>query len=205
MANLAKAKNLYDWDDYRSWTDNERYEIINGELFNMSPAPTPRHQIIQQKLSQIFGEYFDGKPCQVLPSPIDVKLSNYDIVQPDIVIVCKPEQITRTHIEGAPALVVEILSKSTALYDRIRKLQLYAKSGIKEVWLVTPYPHLVEVLLLDGASYRIVGAYTRTDKLKSPTFPDMKIALDRVFNFPLEPGEDIVMIKEPSMPYSKKG
>ena len=131
-------------------------------------------------------------------------LSHRDIVQPDRVVVCQREQITRTHIEGAPTLVVEILSESTALYDRTRKLRLYARSGVKEVWLVTPYPWLVEVLLLDGASYRIVETYTRTDQLESPTFPDLRIALDKVFDFPLEPGEEIGMVKEGRPPYAAK-
>ena len=204
MSGSATARNLYDWNDYRSWPEDKRWEIIDGEVFGMTPAPAPRHQRVQKKLCGLLDEYLEGKPCEVLPAPIDVKLSNRDIVQPDLVVVCQREQITRTHIEGAPTLVVEILSESTALYDRTRKLRLYARSGVKEVWLVTPYPWLVEVLLLDGASYRIVETYTRTDQLESPTFPDLRIALDKVFDFPLEPGEEIGMVKEGRPPYAVK-
>ena len=204
MSGSATARNLYDWDDYRSWPDDQRWEVIAGEAFAMTPAPMPRHQLILSKLNRLWDEYLDNKPCMVLPSPIDVKLSDEDVVQPDLVVVCEREKITRTHVEGVPTLVVEILSESTALYDRTRKLRLYARSGVKEVWLVTPYPWLVEVLLLDGASYRIAGTYTRADQLESPTFPDLRIALEKVFDFPLEPGEEIGMVKEGHPPYAAK-
>ena len=204
MNNSATAGNLYDWEDYRSWPEGERWEIIGGEVFGMTPAPAPRHQRIQKKLCRLLDEYLEGKPCEVLPAPIDVKLSMHDIVQPDLVVVCKREQITRTHIEGAPSLVVEILSDSTALHDRTRKLRLYARSGVKEVWLVTPYPWLIEVLRLDGASYRVAGTYTKTDKLASPTFPDMVMDLGKVFDFPLEPGEEVRMVREGHPPYAER-
>jgi Uma2 family endonuclease len=110
----------------------------------------------------------------------------------------------RTHVEGAPALAIEILSESTALYDRTRKLRLYERSGVGEIWLVTPYPWLVEVLRLDGESYRLAGTYTKTDRLTSPTFPDLVVDLARVFDFPLEPGEEIQMVREGHPPYADK-
>ena len=97
-------------------------------------------------------------------APTDVKLSEEDIVQPDLIVVCDANRIKPTHIEGPPTLVIEVLSPSTQAYDRVRKLRLFAASGVQEVWLVTPHPSLVEVLTLDGASYRIAGGYTRDEK-----------------------------------------
>ncbi len=122
-------------------------------------------------------------------------------MQPDIVVVCDQDRIKPTHIEGAPTLVVEILSPSTELHDRMRKLPLYAKSGIGEVWLVTPYPWLVEIFQLDGARYLFHGAYSKNDKLRSPTFPKLKVNLSKVFDLPLEPGEEVMMVKESRPPY----
>jgi Uma2 family endonuclease len=192
----AARKLTYTWNDYRHWDDDRRWELIDGEAYAMSPAPSPRHQGILNRLARFWDEYLDNKPCRVLPAPVDVRLTDEDVVQPDLVVVCESDKITRTHIEGAPTLVVEILSDSTALYDRNRKLRLYARSGIKEVWLVTPYPWLVEVFLLDGASYRLAGTYTKTDRLQSPTFPDLCMDLEKIFDFPIEPGEEIQMVKE---------
>ena len=204
MSGSAAARKLYDWNDYRTWPDDRRWEIVGGEAFAMSPAPQPRHQMILSRLNRLWDEYLDGRPCRVMPAPIDVRLSDKNIVQPDLIVVCRPDQIKRTHIEGAPTLVIEILSESTALYDRTLKRRLYARSGVKEVWLVTPYPWLVEVLLLDGESYRIAGAYTKTDTLTSPTFPDLALDLSAIFDFPLDPGEEIEMVHEGRPPYAEK-
>ena len=204
MSGTATARRLYDWDDYRSWPDEKRWEIIGGEVFDMTPAPTPRHQTVTGEIFAHLHAHFAGKPCRPFMAPVDVRLSEKDVVQPDLVVVCDREQIKRTHIEGAPTLAVEILSESTALYDRTLKLRLYARSGVKEVWLVTPYPWLVEVLLLDGASYRVAGNYTKTDTLASPTFPDLAMKLGKVFDFPLEPGEEIQMVREGHPPYAER-
>jgi Uma2 family endonuclease len=169
----------------------------------MSPAPTTRHQRIQLELMMQVGAFFRGKKCQVFPAPTDVKLSEFDVVQPDIAVVCDKGQITPTHIEGAPTLIVEILSPSTAAYDRIRKLPLYAASGVKEVWLITPYPWLAEVFVLDGGSYRLDRAYGKDGIVQSRVFRSLRIRLAAVFNYPIDPGERVVMVKEGRPPYGK--
>jgi Uma2 family endonuclease len=204
MSRAATARRLYDWEDYRSWPDDQRWEVIDGEAFAMSPAPHPRHQLIAGEIFAGLHACLTGSSCRAIMAPVDVRLSVRDVVQPDVVVVCRPEQITRTHIEGAPALVVEVLSASTALFDRTRKLRLYARSGVGEVWLVTPYPWLVEVLQLDGATYRVAGTYTKTDTLASPTFPGLAMDLGKVFDFPLEPGEEVPMVREGHPPYATR-
>ena len=200
MGNTATALRRYTWDDYRSWPDNQRWEIIGGEAYAMSPSPTARHQMIQIRLAAALDTFFRGRPCRVIASPMDVKLSDTDIVQPDVLVVCSPGQIRRTHIEGAPSLVVEILSESSALHDRTTKMRLYARSGVPEVWLVTPYPSMIEVYRLDGEGYRLAGTYTRDDTLKSPGFPKLKLNLEDVFDFPLEPDEKAAMAVRESPP-----
>lgn len=192
----------YTWADYLQWPDAGRWEIIAGEAHAMTPAPTPRHQGIVREFTRQMGNHFSGCPCTVFPSPVDVRLTDADVVQPDVIVVCTPKQIMATHIEGPPTLVIEVLSPSTALLDRTRKVALYARSGVREVWLVTPYPWMVEVLVLDQAAYRFVGAYSKTDTFASPTFPELKIDLEKVFNFPITPDEHIEMVKEVHPPYA---
>ena len=168
----------------------------------MSPGPTSRHQMISSELHGALHSYFKGKSCRLFPAPMDVKLSDEDVVQPDLLVVCDPKQIARTHIEGAPALVVEILSEGSAAHDRIRKSALYARAGVKEYWIVTPHPAIVEVLALDGRGYRLHGAYGKMDTLTSATFPDLRLPLAEVFTFPLEPGEEPPAVREPPSRYA---
>jgi len=204
VAEAAKQQK-FTWTDYRSWDDDTRWEIIGGEAFAMTPAPTTRHQRIVFELSRQMGNHFVDKPCDVFPSPTDVKLTDEDIVQPDLAVVCEPDKIKHSHIEGAPTLVVEVLSPSTAAFDRVRKLRLYAHCGVREVWLVTPYPWLAEVFVLDGDGYRLANAYEKDGILESTVFPDFKITLAGVFDYPIDPGERIEMVKEGRPPYPATG
>lgn len=200
----AMKKRLFTWGDYRSWGDRGRWEIVGGEAYDMTPAPTTRHQSALVELTAQFQTYFGGKKCRAFVAPTDVRLSDEDVVQPDLMVVCDRDKIRPTHIEGAPTLIVEILSPATALHDRMRKMPLYAKAGVKEVWLVTLYPWLVEVFTLEGNRYQLQGAYSKKDRLRSPLFPKLKINLSKVFDFPLEPGEEIAMVKESRPPYGRR-
>lgn len=188
MESVPKKK--VSFTEYQGWTDDERWEIIDGHPYAMS-APTTFHQMISMDLSIILGSFFRGKPCRVLASPLDVRLSEYDVVQPDLVVVCDKAQIVRTHIEGAPTLAIEILSPSTLRHDRIRKARLYAASGVKEYWIVHPSPAMVEIYLLDGESFRLHAGYTDADTLQSPTFPELSIVLSEIFPF-----EEVDEVKE---------
>jgi Uma2 family endonuclease len=170
----------------------------------MTPAPTTRHQRILHELDRQLGNHFAGKPCQGFPAPTDVRLSDEDVVQPDLVVVCQPEKVKATHIAGAPTLVVEILSPSTATFDRVRKLALYARSGVREVWLITPYPWLAEVLVLDGDGYRLACACEKGDILRSEAFPDLKIRTDDIFSYPIDPNEQVEMVREGRPPYAEE-
>ena len=194
----------FSWDDYRSWRDGKRWEIISGEAYDMTPAPTTRHQKIVSRLTHHLEAYLANRPCSVYPSPVDVLLSEDDVVQPDLVVVCDESQVKSTHIEGPPALVIEILSPSTEIRDRGVKLDLYAASGVTEVWLVTPYPSLIEVFLLQDRAYRRVHAFTREQRLLSPTFAGLDIDLNALFDFPIPPEERIEMVKEGHPPYAAK-
>jgi len=176
-----KLGKRYGWTDYCGWSDDERWEIIGGEAFDMSPAPTFRHQALVGELYWQFSSEFRGKKCKVFVAPADVKLSEEDIVQPDIFVVCDLEKIRVAHLEGAPTLVVEVLSPATAKKDRTLKMDLYASSGVKEYWIVDPDNSGVEVFGLDGRKYKLAGRYKAGDKAESVVFAELGIDLKVLF------------------------
>jgi Uma2 family endonuclease len=196
MAGLPAKEHGFTWDDYRSWNDDKRWEIIDGEAFDMTPAPLVRHQIVSANIEALLRAYFMKRKCQVLDAPVDLKLSEDDVVQPDLLVVCDPKQILPTHIEGPPSLVIEILSPSSQVQDRVRKMKLYARAGVPEYWIVTPSPPLIEVFTLAGEAYRLAGGYEDRHTLKSPSFPDLEMPLHDVFDFPIEPGEKVWVVRE---------
>ena len=192
-----KSKRRWTWAEYQTWNDDQRWEIIGGETYAMSPSPLSRHQWIVSKLAGQLHPYFTGKACHLFLSPMDVVLSEEDVVQPDLLVVCDSNQIKRTHIQGPPTLVVEVLSDSSTVRDRRLKLDLYARSGVKEYWIVTPWPSLVEVLVLEAGVYVVRRVFDKEQTLTSPTFPELQVKLANVFSFPLEPGEEPPVVKEP--------
>ncbi len=203
-ATAYKIRRKYTWDEYRTWPDDQRWEIIGGEAFAMSPSPTSRHQRISMEISDALRRKFRKGPCEVFVAPMDVKLSEEDIVQPDIFVVCDKTQDKGTHFEGPPKLVVEILSDSTAQNDRLRKSRLYARAGVQEYWIVTPFPEIVEVLSLDGANYRLLHVFKKEDTLVSAAFPNLKIKLNEVFTMPPDPAVAKLIVREGNPPFAKK-
>jgi Uma2 family endonuclease len=147
------------WDAYRTWPDDERWEIIGGEGFAMTPSPASRHPLVVTNLVGELFPFFRKGPGRLIAAPMDVKLSDEDVVQPDLLVVCDPSQIKETHIDGPPALVIEITSPSSLRHDRVRKFALYARAGVKEYWVVTPYPSLIEVFILTNMGYRLEAGY----------------------------------------------
>jgi len=192
----ARKRDGVTWTDYRTWGDRRRWEIIDGEAYDMTPAPATSHQHVAMELLVRMHASFRGGRCRLFAAPTDVKLSETDVVQPDLVVVCDPRQIRTTHVEGPPRLVVEILSPASVVHDRLRKMALYARAGIREVWLVTPYPALVEIFVLSGASYQLARSFEAKDILRSPTFPRLRIDLAPVFSFPIPREDRIRLVKE---------
>ncbi|MFN8611786.1 MAG: Uma2 family endonuclease [Vulcanimicrobiota bacterium] len=186
--------------DYRSWDDDQRWEVIAGEAYAMS-SPSSLHQLVSMALTARLLQILAGSPCRLLAAPMDLKLSEHDVVQPDLLVVCDPQQIRPTHIEGPPRLVVEIVSPSTQRHDRLRKLSLYAHSGVAEYWLVTPHPFLVEVLRNVNGSFSIAQVCNEHDTLKSPAFPDLSLDLAELFA-QLPPQPPIEEVRESTPPYT---
>lgn len=187
---VPNEKTYYTYADYLSFEDDERMEIINGEIVMMS-SPGTIHQRISTELLRQFADFLDGKPCEVFSAPLDVRLfekagddpKDVDtVVQPDILVVCDKNKIDDKGIKGAPDLVVEILSPSTQSHDCFVKLNLYQQAGVREYWIADPETETVRVFLLDDEGiYRTAKAYKRTDIVKVSTLNGCFIELGKVF------------------------
>ena len=167
--------------EVRSWDDQTRWELLDGHAYAMG-GPSVLHQDVLLALALRLAPQLQGGPCRLYSSPLDVKLSEYDLVQPDLLVVCQKEQIKPGYIDGPPRLVVEVLSPSTQRHDRIRKLDLYGKFGVAECWLVTPSPFMVEVYSNQGGLFARLGAFSESGFFRSQAFPDLKLDLAELFS-----------------------
>ncbi len=180
---IPKEKNeKFTYRDYCQWPDEERWEIIDGIAYDMSPAPSFRHQSILANLSMIVGTILKGKPCQYGFAPTDIVLSETDVVQPDLFIVCDRSKITEKNIQGAPDVVFEIISPHTSKKDRWDKRALYEKFGVREYVIVHPEAKYAERFLLgeDGAFDR-GEALDAKDTLTLKAVAGLEIPLFEVF------------------------
>jgi Uma2 family endonuclease len=143
---------------YKTWPDEERWELIDGRAWAMSPAPMTRHQEIVARLFTDIRVFLKGKPCKAYDAPFDVLLPRGgeaddevdSVVQPDISVFCDRSKITDRGARGAPDLVIEVLSPSTSRKDQKEKYDLYERSGVREYWVVDPAPWSVWVYRLDS-------------------------------------------------------
>lgn len=137
-----------------------RYEIISGETVMMSPSPAVNHTRVSGNIYHIFRTYLKGKRCETFNDGVDVHLDDKNTLIPDAMIVCNKDIIKGDGIYGAPDLVVEVLSPSTATRDRKEKKLLYEKHGVKEYWLVDSTSKSVEVHLLQDGKFELDRVYT---------------------------------------------
>ena len=180
---IAKPTTRLTYQDYANTPDDERWELIGGELI-MAPAPNMFHQTVDMRLGSLLHVFVDDRNLgRVYPAPTDVVLSDVNVVQPDLLFVSNERAfiITSANIQGAPDLVVEILSPSTASRDWTVKLDLYARHGVKEYWLVDPDAQRIWVMLLGADGFDEVGSYGMGDVLTSPTQQGFSANLDDIF------------------------
>ena len=169
--------------DYLETSDDERYELLHGALV-MAPAPLIDHQYALINLIIAIGAFVKKhKLGKVYSAPFDVVLSDTNVVQPDLLFVSTARQhsITPENIQGAPDLVVEILSPSTAERDRSVKFELYAQHGVQEYWIVNPDARTITVFLLNEGEFEEVDTYSEGETLTSPILTGFSIALDEIF------------------------
>jgi Uma2 family endonuclease len=174
----TRLKTRLDYTDYAALPDDgKRYEIIEG-ILHVTPAPSPTHQHAVGMLYRSLGDYFVMRGLgEVFLSPIDLILTFHDVVQPDIVVVAEPGQVSERGIEGTPLLVAEVLSPSTASQDRSIKAQRYAALGIPHYWLVDPEARRMECYRLEAGAYRLVIEAEAQGTVAHPDWPDLAIPL----------------------------
>lgn len=188
---LLRQKGLgeYKYSDYLNWTEDERWELINGEAYAMSPAPSRIHQEIVGELFLQIGSYLRGKDCKVYVAPFDVVLiesnqneqDSKNVVQPDITVVCDKEKLDDKGCKGSPDMVIEVVSPSTVSQDYVKKLNIYEKYAIREYWIVNPKNNNVFVYKLDeNKQYSEVKVYDIKDKIKVGIFDNLVIDLNKV-------------------------
>ena len=174
MAPEIKAR--LDYDDYAAIpADGRRWELLEGKA-HVTPAPSPLHQRLVLGLAVALQRHF-ARPAEVFVAPVDVILTRHDVLQPDVVVVLDPLQVSARGIEGPPPIVVEVLSPGTVAYDRNIKTRRYAALGIQHLWLVDADGRRVECHGREGDGYRLVIAASPADTLAHPDFPALAIPL----------------------------
>ncbi len=179
----------YTWADYCSWPNEERWELIDGVAYALSPAPPTGHQDVVLRLGGDIERQLRGKSCRPFIAPTDVKLSDTDVVQPDILVVCDPAKVTVSHIEGAPDLVVEVLSPSTSAKDLRQKKALYEHSGVREYLVVDPLEHYAIRFVLVADVYDPGTVIAWDEMLTFATLANVEVPLWEVFGLldPVQP------------------
>ncbi len=173
----------FTYKDYINTPEDKRYELLDGDLI-MVPSPSVEHQRILIRLTLYLVDFVaEGQLGEVLVAPCDVVLSDYDVLQPDIMFISKDRAyiIAPGSIRGAPDLVVEILSPSTEQRDRTAKSTIYARHGVREFWLVSPEERSVEVLSLEAEGYVRARIYKVEDSLSSPLLQGLSLPVKSLF------------------------
>ncbi len=149
----------------------------------MTPSPIANHQTILLNLAAAFREYLKGHPVgKVFVAPLDVILSDYDVLQPDLLFVLNERAgIVKDWVRGAPDLAVEILSPTTEKRDRGIKLKAYARFGVKEYWIIDPVARTVEVHRLSAGGYELAETLEINQSLVSPLLPGFRMDVASVF------------------------
>jgi Uma2 family endonuclease len=167
----------------RAPEDGRRYELYDGEVF-VVPAPIPRHQVVQQLIAEALHRYVSTHGGFSVDSPIDIVFSDYDVLQPDVVLFTAARanlvDLDRA-IRDAPDLCVEILSPSTEATDRGRKMQMFARYAVPEYWIVDPSARTIEVYALAESGYALIQRAGTGDDVRSRVLPDLVLRAGDVF------------------------
>jgi Uma2 family endonuclease len=183
----------FTYEDYLHLPEDRRYEIIGGELF-MTPSPKRVHQQISRNLTTILWSYVKANGLgEVFEAPFDVLFSHHDVVQPDVLFVSRENLsiIGEDNIQGAPDLIIEILSPSTAQRDLDLKKKLYARHAVKEYWVVDPDARKVTVYLWKDNDYVNTGVYGEENSWQPHLLPGLTIKGKEVFETCIQNNPDI--------------
>jgi Uma2 family endonuclease len=177
----------YSYSDYLLWQFSERVELIKGYIRKMSPAPSSKHQRLSYNLIGCFYVNFKNQPCSVFEAPFDVRLpiksekKDTTVVQPDLCVICDENKIDEKGCNGAPDLIVEIISPNNSKHDIHTKFNLYLEAGVKEYWLIEPNDRMILIYTLKKGEYIGQKPLVEGENIKSPLFPELNIAVEDIF------------------------
>jgi Uma2 family endonuclease len=180
---MKSANVRFTYQDYLQLPEDKRYEILDGDLYVVA-APNTKHQRISKKLEMILIRHVEDKGLgEVFDAPYDVILSQENVAQPDILVVRKARSriVGELNVQGAPDLIVEILSPGTRNKDLEVKKKIYARFGVQEYWIVDPDASTIEVFRWGEAGYTATGVYGRDSRFCSPLLPQLDLKLSEIF------------------------
>lgn len=187
MSSPARGNIQHTYGEYLTWSDEQRYELIEGVAYAMTPSPSRTHQRIVGELFRQIADALEEGPCEVNIAPLDVRFpadgesddAIVTVVQPDLFVVCDPGKLDERGCRGAPDWVIEVISPQSAAHDQITKLATYERHGIKEYWLVHPIDRIVFVYCLEGDRYGRPSLHELKGPLPSAAVPGAMIDWDR--------------------------
>jgi len=182
----VRIPKIYTYADYLGFPEDARVELIDGVIYDMSPAPSRKHQKIVVELTTVINNYLKAskKFCEIYTAPFDVVLIEegqdekqaINVVQPDISIICDKKKLTERGCVGAPEMIIEVVSEYNPSHDYVRKLNLYNQFKVKEYWIVNPYEESIVIYTYkDNIGYSSPKVYTFNDKVKVGIFEDLII------------------------------
>ena len=180
----------FTYGDYRQWEGDDRWELIDGEAFDMSPAPSRLHQEVVGGLYSQIRAFLDGHPCRAYVAPFDVRLPEGEelddavetVVQPDISVICDASKLDDAGCRGAPDWIVEVLSPQTSVRDQVQKRDLYERHGVREYWIVHPADRVLTTYRLAEHHSRFAAARVQETRgvTSSQVVADLEVDWQRI-------------------------
>ena len=188
MGLALRDANRYTYGDYRTWTDDTRWELVDGFAYAMAPAPTRTHQLVVGETFRQIANQLQGQRCRPFVAPFDVRLPRSNesddatdtVVQPDIVVVCDPAKLDERGCRGAPDWVIEVLSPSTADHDHRVKRAAYERAGVLEYWLVHPTDRVVHIYRAEQGGYGKPEVFELSGSIQPRAVADVVVDLSLV-------------------------
>ena len=180
MQQVLQTEKRYTYADYENMDDDNRYELLDGVIYLMSPPPTSVHQAVSGELFMQLGSFLRGKPCKVFAAPFGVRLDDETAVEPDLVVVCDKSKIDKKGCKGAPDMIIEIVSPSSASRDRFLKFNKYLKAGVREYWIVDPQSKDTSAHILENGKY-FTNTYSEKDTIPVHVLEGCRINMKEVF------------------------
>lgn len=186
---------IYSYAEYYRWKSQDRLELINGKIFRMNPASSLTHQRWCGYLYVKLYEYLADKKGEVFLAPFDVRIPDrssrdddiFTVVQPDLLVVCKPEQLDERGCLGAPEVVIEVLSDGNNWRELIDKFKVYEAAGVKEYWIINPRRKHFFIYSLDQfGRLKSEGANMYNNGVLSQVFPDFRLNLKELLQREVE-------------------